>query len=313
MFNFNDYIIEQAHVGLSVKEYLRTVQGFSGRELQKLTRAKGISINDRRCILDKKLKYKDSLKILILQERLNIIPETGLEIDVLYEDAGMLVANKPAGMLVHPTGQTKSGTLINYLSAKYQHDRAISLHALHRLDRDTSGCVLFAKNAKIRSELEKAMQTGKIQRIYQAVVLGKPTQECGVIIAKIGQDPFAPNRRLVSAGGQEAITEYKLLEELGDNVHLLELNLRTGRTHQIRLHLSHIGLPILGDGMYGIRKFNAKRQLLHAVKMHFNNFGKYDNLEIIAPIPEDIHAFITGKKQISNSENDLLGQPIERL
>ena len=296
MPDFNEYSIELEYAGSSVKDYLRNVQQVSGRELQKITRAKGVYLNGKRCILDKKLKYKDSLKILILQERLNIIPEKGLDIEILYEDAGMLVANKPAGILVHPTGHTKSGTLINYLAARYQDDKTVSLHALHRLDRDTSGCVLFAKNAKIKAELEQAMQSGAVKRIYQAIVVGKPTTERGVIAAKIGQDPFAPNRRLISDNGQEAITEYQVVAELNDGLYLLELSLLTGRTHQIRVHLSYIGLPILGDGMYGIRKFNAKRQLLHAVKMHFKNVGLCGDLDVTAPIDDDMRAFIPNTK-----------------
>lgn len=295
MSNFNEYSIEQVHAGVSIKDYLRNVQGFSGRQLQKITRAKGVYLNGQRCILDKKLKYKDSLKILILQERLNIIPEKGREIEVLYEDADMLVVNKPAGMLVHPTGQTQNGTLLNYLAALYQADKNINLHALHRLDRDTSGCVLFAKNAKNKQRLEKVLQNGGIKRVYQAIVLGRPEQAHGTIVAKIGQDPFAPNRRLVTDNGQEAVTEYQVLAELAENIYLLELNLLTGRTHQIRVHLSHIGLPIVGDGMYGVRKFNAKRQLLHAVKMRFNDLACSEGIEVVAPLPEDMQCFITGK------------------
>lgn len=292
MFDFTEYIVEPEHAGLSIKEYLRNIRDVSGRNLQKLTRAKGIYLNGRRTILDKKLKYKDSLKILILQERLNIIPEKGVSIEVLYEDEKLLVINKPAGMLVHPAGQTTNSTVINYLADTYRTNKNVHLHALHRLDRDTSGCVLFAKNAQAKQELETAMREGKIKRVYQALVCGHLSTEAGRIVARIDKDPFFANRRIVNECGQEAITEYKLLQSLDEQLHLLELNLLTGRTHQIRVHLAYIGLPILGDGMYGVRKFNTKRQLLHAVKICFSDIDGMIDKEILAPIPADIQLFI---------------------
>lgn len=296
MSKFEEYIIDQEHQGLSIKEYLKSVQGMSGRFLQKLTRAKGIYLNGKRVILDKKLKYKDSLKILILQERLNIIPENNLAIDILYEDDSMLVVNKPAGLLVHPAGQTTGGTLLNYLAGRYAQDSNVNLHALHRLDRDTSGCVLFAKNAKTKQALEKDLLSGRIKRIYLAVVKGQLPDTQGQITAKIDKDPFRTNRRMVSEHGQTAITNYRVLESIDENTHLLELELLTGRTHQIRVHLTHIGLPILGDGMYGVRDMRIKRQMLHAVKMYFTNEQGAVTKELVAPVLQDMQVFIKEKK-----------------
>ena len=296
MPGFREYIVEKTHAELSVESYLRSIHGISGRQIQKLTRAKGIYLNGKRTIMDKKLKYKDSLKILILQERLNIIPEKGKEIDILYENASMVVVNKPAGMSVHPVGHTTTGTLLNYLAGMYETEHDVHLHAVNRLDRDTSGCVLFAKNAESKQMLDDALQNGAIKRVYHAIVLGKPESDIGTIDAKIAADPFSPNRRIVSANGKEAITEYRVLAELENDLYMLELNLLTGRTHQIRVHLSYAGTPILGDGMYGIRKFNAKRQLLHAVKMYFSNIGLCKDMVIEAPVFEDMKGFIIGKK-----------------
>lgn len=296
MSKFEEYLIGQEHQGLSIKEYLKSVQGMSGRFLQKLTRAKGIYLNDKRVIIDKKLKYKDSLKILILQERLNIIPENSFVVDVLYEDVDMLVVNKPAGMLVHPAGQTTGGTLINYLAGIYAQDKSVNLHALHRLDRDTSGCVLFAKNAKSKQVLEKDLSAGRIKRVYLAVVAGKLSNNQGQISAKIDRDPFRTNRRIVSEHGQTAITNYRVLKNIDENTHLLELELLTGRTHQIRVHLAHIGLPILGDGMYGVRDIRTKRQMLHSVKMSFTKIRDVIDMNVIAPVWPDMQDFIKEKK-----------------
>ena len=296
MPRYTEYVVEKKYEALSVGSYLRIILGISGRQIQKLTRAKGIYLNGKRTIMDKKLKYKDSLKILILQERLNIIPEKGKEIDILYENESMVVVNKPAGMSVHPSGQTVSGTLINYLAGMYESEADVHLHAVNRLDRDTSGCVLFAKNAESKQILEAGLRNGCIKRVYHAIVVGKPQPEQGTIKAKIAQDPFSANRRIVSENGKLAVTEYRLLTELENDLWMLELNLSTGRTHQIRVHLSHVGTPILGDGMYGIRKFNAKRQFLHAVKMVFSDIGVCKDMEVDAPIFDDMKEFITGKK-----------------
>ncbi|MEG6584713.1 RluA family pseudouridine synthase [Dendrosporobacter sp. 1207_IL3150] len=287
MKSFSTYIISEEHNGFTVENYLKQVLQCSGRKIQKLTRLKGIRLNGKPVFLQRTLKSGSSLQVMNLEDTsYGVIPEPG-NVDILYEDSYMLILNKPARQLVHPTGQTQSGTLANHLAYFLQNRGTLTtIRAIHRLDRDTSGCVIFAKDSKSQSILEQQLKSNTLKRTYIALVKSFITPPSGIIDAPIGPHPTMPNRRAVAENGEPAVTHYKTIRTLNE-ASLLELQLDTGRTHQIRLHLAYQDCPIIGDGMYGVRSPAISRQALHASAVTFNNLKDHGEITIEAPLPPD--------------------------
>lgn len=279
--------IAEAHQGLTVEEYIKQVMGYSGRRIQKLTRCKGILLNGRTAYLQRKVKPGDILSVLVLEDTgYGVLPESG-RIDVLYEDDYVIVLNKEPGLLVHPTGNTARGTLANYLAAYFQEKGTVcKIRPLHRLDRETSGCVMFAKDSRTQSRLEELLSAGILKRTYLALVRGHIQPPSGKIDAPIARDPARPNRRIIEERGDRAITHYRTIQTF-NGASLLKLNLETGRTHQIRVHLKYAGFPIIGDHMYGIPSPWIARQALHAESLSFRHPVDGQDIMLDAPIPED--------------------------
>lgn len=292
MKSFHTYKIAAEHAGQTVEEYLKQVLQHSGRTIQKLTRQQGVFLNGRKTYLQKKLKSDDTLRIPALQDRsYGVEPEQG-GIEILFEDNYVMVLNKPAFQLVHPAGRTASGTLSNYLAYHWQQQGVVNaIRPIHRLDRDTSGCILFAKDAHSQFLLEQQLSSRLLKRTYQALVQGKVEPASGTIDAPIAPHPRMPNRRAVSANGEPALTHYRTLRSF-QNYTLLELVLDTGRTHQIRIHAAHIGHPVIGDGMYGIRVPWMLRQALHAASVSFLDLQHGREVTVDAPLPPDFHQAI---------------------
>lgn len=288
MKSYLKYTITEENQGLAVEDYLKQVLQISGRKIQKLTRLKGIQLNGKKVFLQKKVKTGDVLRVLNLEDlSYGVEPEEG-QIDILYEDEYLIVLNKPAGKLVHPAGMTESGTLANYLAYYYQQSGVVNtIRPLHRLDRDTSGCVAFAKGSAAQTKMEELLAAGEIKRTYLAIVEGHVEPSSGTITSPIAVHPTKPNRRIVDENGLEAITHYRTLKTL-EKCTLLELKLETGRTHQIRVHLAALGHPVLGDGMYGRRSSFIPRQALHAAMLTFTHPLRPKTVCVEARIPEDI-------------------------
>lgn len=287
MKSFSSYMIAMEHREITVENYLKQNLQFSGRKIQKLTRQRGLLLNGKPTFLQKKLKAGDSLQVLIFEDAdFGVKPEQGV-VEILYEDEYLLVINKPARQLVHPTGQTTSGTLANFLAFQLQQRGILSaIRAVHRIDRDTSGCIMFAKDSRSQFILTQQLSARRIKRTYWALVKGVVSAPSGTINAPIGPHPNLPNRRAINEQGEPAVTHYRVLRTFSD-ASLLELTLDTGRTHQVRLHLAHLGYPIIGDGMYGVRVPWMLRQALHAASISFNHIKKEDELTIHAPLPTD--------------------------
>lgn len=284
---FDIYTVTEEEANLTVRDFLKK-HHISARQVQKLTRSKGIQKNGRPAFLKAPLKAGDTIKIRQLAPAESNITAETLPLTVLYEDDYLIAVNKPPRQLVHPTGQTTRGTLANAVAYHLQQQgKPIHFHPIHRLDRDTSGCVLFAKTAEVQRSMTEQRDNHTLTRTYQALVKGIPPQSSGTITLPIGAHPTLANRRAVRDDGDISITHYRTLHTY-DNYALLELNLETGRTHQIRLHLSAIDLPILGDNMYGIRSPFIKRQALHAVRTTFIHPQTKERLTIDAPLTDDI-------------------------
>lgn len=293
MKKFQTFRITEEHQGLTVEQYLKSILQCPGRKIQKLTRAGGVRLNKRNAYLQKKIKSGDILDVLVLEDQFfGVKPEPG-SIDILFEDPALIILYKPAGMLVHPAGQTTGGTLANYLAEYFRENgETITIRPLHRLDRDTTGCVVFAKDARTQSELEKQLQDGRLKRKYYAVVRGRIEPPSGSVDASIGPHPTLPNRRAVHDQGERALTHYNTIKTF-ENYSLLELTLETGRTHQIRVHLSSRGHPVLGDRMYGKRSSLIPRQALHARSVSFCHPMDGKLIEIQAPVPPDLENLIS--------------------
>jgi len=216
-----------------------------------------------------------------------------IPLTVLYEDASIIVIDKPAGMVVHPAYGHTSGTLVNALLAHCSLLAQMSdperAGIVHRLDKDTSGLIVVAKMEAIRLALQSQFKTREVQKTYLALVEGHPEPMEGVIRAAIGRDPKNRKRMAVLRGGREAITAYRVLELFGEHS-LVQAEPKTGRTHQIRVHLAFIHHPVVGDQVYGYRKqrLPLKRHFLHAQRIRFRHPQTGQSVEFHSDLPTEL-------------------------
>jgi len=223
------------------------------------------------------------------------IEAVAIPIEVPFEDEYLLVVNKPAGLATHPSSTSSQPTLVSALLAR---NHSLSTEGgdyrpgiVHRLDKGTSGLLVVAKTDAIHRKLQAAIQRKEVQRTYWAWVRGKPKQVSFVVRCFIGRHPSDRKRQAVlsesTPGARLAITHCRLLEACAD-WSKLECTLETGRTHQIRVHLAAVGLPVLGDPEYGVPYATLDRQALHAVRLEFNHPVTSHRVDVIAPIPVDL-------------------------
>lgn len=216
-----------------------------------------------------------------------------IDLTILYEDADLSVIDKPAGMVVHPGTGVSEGTLVNALLARYPELSDLQTDTgrqgiVHRLDKDTSGVMVVARNASALVNLQRQFQARTVEKVYLALVERAPKTLTGRIEAPIGRDPKQRKRMAVIKDGKPAITEFRVLDtEFRDGQALVELNLLTGRTHQIRVHMAFIGAPIVGDSVYGFRRQRTgmKRNFLHAVRLSFDHPTSGERLTFSADLP----------------------------
>jgi len=280
----------------------------SRSRIQALIKAGRITLHGEPCKPRHTLREKDQIKIVIpTPEPIDIKPEN-IPIDILYEDDDILVVNKPAGLVVHPAPGHASGTLVNALLHHCGNSETgeTSLAGIggelrpgivHRLDKDTSGALVTAKNEPALTGLAEQFKHHTVKKEYLALVWGKPVPAEGTIKTEIGRS--AHNRKKMSAKprtGRHAITHYSTIESFSEAT-LLRVRIETGRTHQIRVHLAHIGHPVVGDQQYGrARKMRKpipiKRQMLHAEHLTIEHPRTGKQLKFEAPIPEDMRAVL---------------------
>ncbi|MCY9658985.1 RluA family pseudouridine synthase [Paenibacillus chondroitinus] len=214
------------------------------------------------------------------------------DVDVLFEDDFCLVVNKPAGMSVHPSEAGQGGTLASAVAYYYKSTgQACAVRHIHRLDQDTTGAVLYAKNEWAHVLLDEAMRDKRIDRRYVALTQGVFKRKQGTVDAPIGKDRHQSGKRRVTAGGDQAVTHYRVLRQL-NHAALVELELETGRTHQIRVHLSHLGHPLVGDVLYGGSSRLFHRQALHGEKLTFEHPITQKLIEVHAPLPLDFQQLL---------------------
>jgi 23S rRNA pseudouridine1911/1915/1917 synthase len=263
-----------------INEQLIRLDKFLARELPSLSRSyiQQLIINDNVRVngLNTKASHKissgDTVSITLPQQQDTAILPEPIPLRILYEDNDVIVINKPAGMTVYPAAGHRSNTLLNALIAYYPSLAAAGdpkrPGIVHRLDKDTSGLLVIAKNTAARDNLAGQFKLRTISKIYLALVKGRIQSPRGIIEAQIGRDPYNRKKMAVVEKGKDARTEYRLKEYAG-NYSLLEVLLKTGRTHQIRVHFSAIGYPVAGDPIYGGKVPFLKRQFLNAHKLCF--------------------------------------------
>lgn len=250
-----------------------------------------IYVNEKEISKDIKIFNGDIITILD-DEKIDFLP-LDKKLDIAYEDDYLLIINKPNGVMVHPDMKDKNGCLVNMV-AKYYKDNNINrtIKYLHRIDTDTTGLIMFAKDLLTASYLNYLISIHEIKRSYLAIVSGHLDKEKGTISAPIGEDRHHNQRRRVSKTGKEAITHYEVIQELKHNYSLVKLDLETGRTHQIRVHMKYIGHPLAGDELYGGSLKYIKRQALHSYELNFLHPYTKNPIHIIAPIPFDMKKLI---------------------
>lgn len=282
------YTLQQADEGRPLKELIRREFRFSSRLLRKLKMQGGVSLNGEEIRLYLTGKAGDLLTISLPQEHSDFEPED-IPIQAAFEDDDLLVINKQPGFVVHPTkGQpshTMANGLMNYLS---QRQESYKIRFVNRLDRDTSGLLIVAKNSHCQDHLTKQMAENRVTKRYTAVVHGEFDEEQGTVDLPIGR-PFEDHViRAVMEDGYPSVTHYRVTERFCGFT-MLELHLETGRTHQIRVHMSHIGHPLVSDVFYGREEPELiSRQALHAGFLSFQHPVLGKQTEICAPLPEDM-------------------------
>jgi 23S rRNA pseudouridine1911/1915/1917 synthase len=263
----------------------------SRSHVQKLIAEGYITVNDQKGKPGLRLSKGDRLKLVIPPAPPSRLVPEAMPLNIIYEDADLLVVDKPAGLTVHPAPGHPSHTLVNAILSHFPHlaDIGDSLRpgVVHRLDKDTSGVMLVAKNSAAQADLAQQFKSHSVTKAYLVLVKGKLTPENGVIEAAIGRDPRNRKRMAVVAGGREARTEYRVIKYIGDYT-LLEVRTETGRTHQIRVHLAAIGYPVVGDKVYGVKSPVLSRQFMHACRLGFKLPSSGEYVEFKSELPPDL-------------------------
>jgi 23S rRNA pseudouridine1911/1915/1917 synthase len=220
-------------------------------------------------------------------EEIDFLPDNK-KLDIIFEDDYLLIVNKPSGLIVHPDDKSKNGTLCNIVSNYYfKKGYDLSVKYAHRIDIDTSGIIIFSKDMLTQAYMNNIISTHTLERYYICLASGSFKDKKGTINLPIGEDRHHKSRRRVSKTGQNAITHYEVIKEYNGFSKLL-VKLQTGRTHQIRVHMSHIGHPLLGDELYGGSLKKIKRVALHSYLVRFNHPVTGEKIELKKEMPYDL-------------------------
>lgn len=289
-----EYTIQYEDVSdgnIRIIDYLKK-RRYSAHLLTRLKHIEGtVTINDITVPLNRILETGDILKVHIPEETSDsIIPPVDLPIDIVYEDEDIIVINKSYSMPIHPSQRHHEDTLANALMHYYSGKNFV-YRCLTRLDKDTSGLVLVAKNILSSSILSEDMVNGNIIKEYTALCEGEFDTPKGTISARIARKEGSSIERIIDESGQESVTHYELIQNI-NGLSLVKLRLETGRTHQIRVHMKHIGHPLVGDYIYNPDNQLMNRQALHCSALSFTHPITSEILALEAPMPNDINKII---------------------
>ncbi len=263
----NKYEVSCGENKIYIIDYMSGTLGFSSRQSKRLLKDRKVHLNGKTAYRDNRLRNGDILEIDLSEDPREDIEAEDIELSIIYEDEYILAVNKPPYMLVHPTPNHPGGTLLNAVAYHFREQgKETALRLLNRLDMNTSGIVVIPKSAAVHGYLDECMKAGSVKKYYIAVIEGILVPEKGIIDKPIGKNEADPIRRKVASDGQPAVTVYETLSR-SKGCSMVRLELLTGRTHQIRVHLSHLGCPIIGDTLYGKESSIIGRQALHASDM----------------------------------------------
>ncbi len=287
------FIIEPEDSGERIDTFLgKAIDNVSRSYIQKLIKEGHVKINGQ-TLKKKNIRLEEEMEVAIEVPEPEIlkVEAEDIPVEIVYEDACLMIVNKPQGMVVHPAPGNYSGTLVNALMFHAENlssiNGVIRPGIVHRIDKDTSGVLMIAKDNQAHNSLAGQLKEKTTKRVYVAVVLGKMGSEAGTISAPIARHPKDRLRMAVVPGGRDAVTHYKVIKAF-KNFTLVELRLETGRTHQIRVHMTHIGHPLLGDPVYGKKQSKIKHsgQLLHAKMLGFDHPRTGEYMEFDSELPE---------------------------
>ncbi|WP_418888763.1 RluA family pseudouridine synthase [Paenibacillus rhizolycopersici] len=294
-----EWVAGSADAKERIDKYAKTLLGedVSRSQIQLWIEAGNLVVNDAPVKANYKLAEGDRVELTIPEAEPAEIEPENIPLDIYYEDGDAIVVNKPRGMVVHPAPGHSSGTLVNALMYHCKDLSGINGELrpgiVHRIDKDTSGLIMAAKNDKAHASLAAQLKAHSVTRKYYALVHGNVSHDQGTVDAPIGRDPH--DRKMytvIERNSKQAVTHFQVVERFGDYT-LLELKLETGRTHQIRVHMKFIGHPLVGDPLYGRSKgIKMDGQALHAAVLGFEHPDDGRYLEFSAPIPADMEAVL---------------------
>ena len=299
-------IVEINDSGKRIDKYLNENTEYTRSKIQKMIENGNILVNDVKVKDSYKVKENDYITIEALEETTDILPEN-IPLDIYYEDDDLIVVNKPSGMVVHPAPGNYTGTLVNALIYHTNNLSKVNTNIrpgiVHRIDADTSGLLLVAKNDKSHDILAEAIQKKEVVREYIALVEGIIMEDTATIDAPIGRDKKDRKKMTVtSENSKDAVTHIRVLERYKDST-LIRCKLETGRTHQIRVHLSYIGHPVVNDPVYGHKKLIDKDfgQMLHAEKLGFVHPTTKEYMEFTAEPPKRFQEILNIYKEMNKN------------
>ena len=279
--------------------------------VQKLIENGNIKVNDNIIKASYKINKNDNIKIILEEPKETKLEAQELPLNVVYEDNDIIVINKEKGMVVHPGNGNLDKTLVNAILARCKDSLSgiggeIRPGIVHRLDKDTSGLIIVAKNDKAHIVLSEALKKHEVKKTYLALVRGNVRENEATIDMPIGRSDNVRTKMAIKKNGKNAITHFKVLERY-DGYTLLEIKIETGRTHQIRVHMAEIGYPVVGDIVYsnGKNSFNVEGQMLHAWKLEFNHPITHKKMELEAELPKYFKNILNNcrKDNIKNGRN----------
>ena len=286
-----------------IDSFLTENTDYSRTAIQRLIDEDKIKVNGKKEKSSYKVQYGDKIEIEEETAKEIELKAQDIPIETIYEDNDIIVVNKPKGMVVHPANGNPDGTLVNAIMSICKDSLSgiggeIRPGIVHRLDKNTSGAIIIAKNDKAHINLSEQLKNHEIKKTYIALVRGIVKENNATINMPIARSKKDRKKMDVDKNGKEAITHFKVLNRFQDCT-LLEINIETGRTHQIRVHLSHIGYPIIGDDVYsnGKNKWNIEGQCLHAKSLDFKHPITGKQMHIDAPIPEYLEKILIELKK----------------
>lgn len=288
--------VDKNNINKRIDKYLSENTEYSRSTIQKMIDNGNITVNSKPTKASYKLELNDIITIdNNFKEETDILPEN-IKLDIVYEDADLMIINKPSGMVVHPGNGNHEHTLVNallgYTNNLSTNNDDIRPGIVHRIDKDTSGLMVVAKNNKCHELLAEAFKNKTINRYYTALVIGELDTESGIIDAPIGRDPNERKRYTVTKqNSKTAITHFNVIKRYKGYT-LLNLKLDTGRTHQIRVHMKYIGHPIYNDPVYTNAKCSNFGQFLHSREIDFYHPITNKHLHFTAPLPKEFQDFI---------------------